>query len=145
MYVDESGFAATTQRAYGWAPRGRQVYGLRSGNRRPRTSLIAALQHKRLLAPVLFAGTCNTLAFNAWLRQALRPHLTANTVVVLDNASFHKSQETEQIITETGAKLLFLPPYSPHLMPIEHTFGTLKKNRAYHPHLTLDQIVCMSC
>ncbi len=121
------------------------MHGLRSGNRRPRTSLIAALQNKRLLAPVLFDGTCNTLAFNTWLRQALRPHLSADTVVVLDNASFHKSPETAQIIRETGAHLLFLPPYSPHLMPIEHTFGTLKKRRAYNPHLTLDQIVCMSC
>jgi len=145
LYVDESGFAATTQRDYGWAPRGQKVQGLRSGNRRPRTSLLAALRHKRLLAPWLLDGTCNSLIFNTWLRQALRPYLNADTVVVLDNASFHKSQETEQIITETGAHLLFLPPYSPHLMPIEHTFGTLKKRRAYHPHLTLDQIVCMSC
>ena len=92
---------------------------------------------------MLFPGTCNTATFNAWLVQELKPYLNAEAVVVIDNASFHKSKETERMVTETGAVLLFLPPYSPDLMPIEQTFGTLKKKRSYHPELSLDDIIKM--
>lgn len=141
FYVDESGFAPSTQREYGWADCGQKIYGFRSGERRPRTSLIAALCDKHLIAPMLFTGTCNTSIFNSWLEQELSPHLNENAVVVVDNAAFHKSKETEQIIKETGATLLFLPPYSPHLMPIEQTFGTIKKKRAYNAEIPLEQII----
>jgi putative transposase len=145
VYVDESGFSPTTQRDYGWAPRGVKVYGLRSGERRPRTSLIAALIDKRLAAPLLFDGTCNTAIFNAWLEQELCPMLNENCVVVIDNAAFHQSKTTHNLIAKTGAQLLFLPPYSPHLMPIEKTFGTLKRTRANLNTLPLDHIVNMFC
>lgn len=141
LYVDESGFAPTTQRDYAWAECGRKVYGYRSGERRPRTSLIAALADTQLIAPMLFSGTCNTATFNSWLEQELLPYLNDKVVVVVDNAAFHKSKETERIITETGATLLFLPPYSPHLMPIEQTFGTIKKIRKYNENLSLDDII----
>jgi transposase len=141
IYVDESGFAPTAQREYGWALRGVKVYGLRSGNRRPRTSLIAGLMGKRLTAPMLFEGTCNTAIFNAWLEQELCPVLNENTVVVIDNAAFHKSADTRELITSTGATLLFLPPYSPELNPIEKTFGTIKKHRAYNENLPIEDII----
>jgi transposase len=141
VYVDESGFAPTTERTHGWALKGQKVYGFRSGNRRPRTSLIAALVNKRLTAPLLFEGTCNTAIFNAWLEQELCPTLDENSVVVIDNAAFHKSKETSDLITATGATLLFLPPYSPELMPIEKTFGTMKKHRSYNEHLSIDEII----
>jgi putative transposase len=139
--VDESGFAPTAQREYGWAPRGVKVYGLRSGNRRPRTSLIAGLMGKRLTAPMLFEGTCNTAIFNAWLEQELCPLLNKNIVVVIDNAAFHKSAATRELIASTGATLLFLPPYSPELNPIEKTFGTIKKHRAYNENVPIEDII----
>ena len=145
VYVDESGFSPTAQRDYGWAPRGVKIYGLRSGERRPRTRLIAALIHKRLAAPLLFDGTCNTAIFNAWLEQELCPMLDGHCVVVIDNAAFHKSQATHAFITATGAQLLFLPPYSPHIMPIEKTFGTLKRTRAALNTLPLEHIINMFC
>ncbi len=143
IYVDESGFSPSTQREYGWALRGVKVYGLRSGNHRPRTSLIAGLMNKQLVAPLLFEGTCNTNIFNTWLQHELAPMLNENVVVVIDNAAFHKSSATREIIAATGAKLLFLPPYSPDLMPIEKTFGTLKKHRSYNHHLTIAEIINM--
>jgi transposase len=139
--VDESGFAPTAERQHGWAARGNKVYGLRSGNRRPRTSLIAALIGKKLAAPMLFDGTTNTAIFNQWLEEMLCPLLTANDVVVMDNAAFHKSQCTAELIAATGATLLFLPPYSPDIMPIEKTFGTLKRYRQYNNHLSIDQCI----
>ena len=117
------------------------MYGVRSGNRRPRTSLIAALTEQRLTAPLLFDGTCNTAIFNAWLKQELCPLLSENTVVVMDNAAFHKSATTRTLIESTGATLLFLPPYSPELNPIEKTFANLKRLRQYNENLSLDTII----
>lgn len=129
MYVDESGFSHSAVREYGYAPIGKKVHGVRSGHTRPRTSLIAARIGNALAATMLFTGTCNTDIFNNWLEQELAPYLNQNMVVVMDNAAFHKSEKTNQIIKSTGAELLFLPPYSPDLNPIENSFGTIKKNR----------------
>ena len=120
------------------------MHGFRSGNRRPRTSLIAGLVEKKLTAPCLFEGTCDTDTFNTWLEQMLVPELKPGTVVVLDNAAFHKSSTTKDIIENAKCDLLFLPPYSPDLMPIERTFGTLKRYRKYNNDLPIEHIVRMS-
>lgn len=141
VYVDESGFALTVTRRYAYAPKGQRVYGLRSGQRRPRTSLLAAHIGKTFVAPLLFDGSCNTALFNAWLAQELCPLLNACHVVVMDNAPFHKSALTQTLITRTGAALLFLPPYSPDLNPIEYDFATLKKRREYHEQDTLEFLI----
>lgn len=141
VYVDESGFAPTVTRRYAYAPKGQRVYGLRSGQRRPRTSLIAARMGQTFAAPLLFAGSCNTALFNAWLAKELCPLLNDTHVVVMDNVPFHKSATTHTLITTTGATLLFLPPYSPDLNPIEHDFATLKKLREYHEYDTLDHLI----
>src|SRR5262245_47219885 len=75
VYVDESGFATYVTRFYAYAPRGQRVHGVRSGLRASRTSLIAAWLTQSFVAPLLFAGTCNTAVFNAWLDQELCPLL----------------------------------------------------------------------
>jgi len=141
VYVDESGFAPAVTRRYAYAPKGHRVYGLTSGQRRPRTSLLAARVGPRLQAPLLFEGSCTTALFNAWLAQELCPLLHSNQVVVMDNAAFHKSALTHTLITATGATVLFLPPYSPDLNPIEHDFATLKRQREYREHEALDSLV----
>ena len=64
-------------------------------------------------------------------------------VVIMDNAAFHKSEKTKELIQNTGAELLFLPPYSPDLNPIENSFGTIKKNRSNYPNIPLEQIINM--
>jgi transposase len=76
-----------------------------------------------------FEGTCDTRVFSASLQTRLCSRLTAQHLVIMENATFHKSPETAQLIKETGATLLFLPPYSPDLNPIEHDFAALKKRR----------------
>lgn len=141
VYIDESGFAPTVTRCYAYAPKGQRVYGLRSGHRRPRTSLIAARIGKTFAAPLLFEGTCNTALFNAWLEQELCPLLNNTHVVIMDNVPFHKSPTTQTLLNRQGATLLFLPPYSPDLNPIEHDFATIKKIREYHEHDTLDHLI----
>ena len=141
VHIDECGFASSTARRYGYAPKGQRVDGLVSGHRRPRTSLIAAQMDGQLREPLLFEGTCDTVVFNAWLKTRLCPRLTAQHLVIMDNAAFHKSPETAELIKATGATLLFLPPYSPDFNPIEHDFAALKKRREYHDQTTLDDIV----
>jgi putative transposase len=117
------------------------VHGIRSGHTRPRTSLLAALIDNKLTAPMLFEGTCNAVIFNAWIEHMLAPHLDENCVVVMDNAAFHKSIKTRQLIYKTKARLLFLPPYSPDFNPIEQTFGTLKRKRSYQPDISIDDLI----
>ena len=141
VYIDESGFDPSVTRRYAYAQKGQRVYGRTSGHRRPRTSLIAARIGARLEAPLLFEGTCNTDVFNWWLETQLCPRLNAAHVVVMDNVAFHKSTKTRELIENTAATLLFLPPYSPDLNPIEHDFATLKCRREYDEHATLDSII----
>lgn len=79
--------------------------------------------------------------FNSWLKTRLCPRLTREHLVIMDNAAFRKSPETAYLIHHTGATLLFLPPYSPDLNPIEHDFAALKKHREYHETASIDEIV----
>lgn len=141
VYLDETGFDLTAQRDHGRAPPGQRVYGLRSGNRRPRTSLIGALVRGKLTAPMLFEGTTNTALFNDWIAQSLLPELSPGMTVILDNAAFHKSKTTEQLIRSAGCQLLFLPPYSPDLNPIETTWANIKNFRKHHHKLTLEEVI----
>ena len=141
VHIDECGFAPSTARRYGYASKGQRVDGLVSGHRRPRTSLLAARMDGRLQEPLLFEGTCDTAVFNAWLQARLCPRLKDHHLVIMDNATFHKSPETAQLIKETGATLLFLPPYSPDFNPIEHDFAALKKRREYQEHVAIDDLV----
>jgi transposase len=143
IYVDESGFDPCVTRRYGYGPKGQRIYGLVSGHRRPRTSLIAARIGTGFEEPFLFEGTCNAAVFNGWLARQLCPLLNEDHVVVMDNVPFHKGKRTAELIHGKGAALLFLPPYSPDLNPIEHDFGAIKKIREYKEHETLDNIVRM--
>lgn len=141
VYIDETGFAPAAWRTHGRGPVGERVYGEKPSGKRPRTSLIGGYRHNRLVAPVLFEGTCNTALFNTWLEQHLLPELQAGTVIVLDNATFHKSRTTWELAKARGCRLLFLPPYSPHLNPIEKLWANIKRAWSYAAHLTLDQLL----
>jgi transposase len=89
--------------------------------------VIAALKNKKLLAPMCFEGTCHTDVLNVWLKQELLPILTPGQVLILDNASFHQSATTQKLVASYGCEILFLPPYSPDLNPIEKCWANRKK------------------
>ena len=97
-----------------------------SGRRFSRESFIAGLYEGKFLAPMCFQGTCNTELFNIWLEKALLPNLSPGKVLILDHASFHRSEESKRIVERAGCKLLFLPPYSPDLNRIEKYWANLK-------------------
>ena len=142
VYVDETGFAISDFRRYAYAPKGVCVVDKISGSHRYKTtSLIAARIDGSMRVPVLFQGICDASAFNAWLEQMLCPLLNEKHVVILDNASFHKGTQTEQLIKQSGASLLFLSPYSPELNPIEKDFANIKRIRQYNAEATLDEII----
>jgi transposase len=75
--------------------------------------------NNKSIAPMVFNGSCNTELFNAWVEQFLIKELKRGQVVIMDNAAFHKSLKTKELIESVGCKLIFLPPYSPDLNPIE--------------------------
>jgi transposase len=75
---------------------------------------------------MLFEGACNTEVFNQWLEHMLIPQLLPGSVLVLDNASFHKSEHTRRLVEHCGCQLLYLPPYSADLNPIEKLWANLK-------------------
>lgn len=106
-------------------------------------SLLGAYLNKKLIAPMLFNGTCNTSIFNEWLKHFLLPSLTKPSVIILDNATFHKARSTLKLIKEAGHRLLFLPPYSPHLNPIENLWANIKRAWQYAQHLSIEQLINM--
>jgi len=133
VYFDETGFRKHAYRAHGWAKRGRKIYGDVSGCNRKCTNLIMAQRCKDYLAPMLFEGSCDHLVVNTWLEQTLMPLLQKPSIVIMDNAPFHKKNDIEAILSKHGHAFLPLPPYSPDFNPIEQTFGVLKKRRDYAP------------
>ena len=107
VYADESGFRDESFRRYGYAPKGEAVYGLISSQRTRTTTLLAARFQGTFTAPRLLEGGCKSADFNEWLAEAVCPRLTANHVLVLDNAMLHKTSRTRELIETTGASLLF--------------------------------------
>ncbi len=99
-----------------------------SGKRYARESFIAGLLGKKIVAPLCYQGTCDTNLFNFWLETFLLPALGPGHIIIMDNAAFHKSEKTKKIIADAQCTLLFLPPYSPDLNPIEQFWANLKAN-----------------
>lgn len=125
-YLDECGVDHRLYREYGRAPRGERLYQTVAGKRRGRTSIIAASQGSKLVAPLTFDGTCTTEVVDAYFARVLLPALPRGSIIVLDNARFHQSPTTAQLVADAGCELMFLPPYSPDLNPIEHLWAALK-------------------
>ena len=76
---------------------------------------------------MIFNGSCNTELFEIWVEKFLIEELNPGQIIIMDNAAFHKSKRTRELIESVGCRLIFLPPYSPNLNPIEKFWANMKK------------------
>ena len=126
VFVDEAGVDDTHDYPYGYCHQSERFYDLKLGHRTERISMVSGWSDRQVVAPMTFKGYCNTLLIEAWVEQILVPALKPNQVVVMDNASFHKSSRIRELIEQAGCELLFLPPYSPDFNKIEKYWARLK-------------------
>ena len=126
-YVDECGIDTYLYREYGYATCGQQVFGRISGRKYKRCSIVAAKITNKILAPFQYSGTMDSELFESWFSNQLLPSLDKGTVIVMDNASFHSKKRLIFAAQNAGCRLLFLPPYSPELNPIENFWAWLKR------------------
>ena len=110
----------------GWNRRGRCLLGKVPHGRWQTMTFLAALRVDRIDAPCVFDGPINGASFLAYVEQVLVPTLKPGDVVVIDNLGSHKGKAVRAAIRAAGAHLIFLPPYSPDLNPIEQVFAKLK-------------------
>lgn len=116
-------------RTHGYAKKGSRCFGTHDWGAKGRTNAIGALLGGILLTVSLFETTINTVIFNQWVLQDLIPKLPHESVVVLDNATFHKGVEMINALEFLGHTVLYLPPYSPDLNPIEKKWAQAKSRR----------------
>lgn len=110
----------------GWGPRGQRLRGFAPHGHWRTLTFLGALRCDQLTAPCVFDGPINGECFRAYVRQQLLPTLRPGDIVIMDNLGSHKSAAIRHAITAAGARLWFLPPYSPDLNPIEQAFSKLK-------------------
>jgi transposase len=113
-------------RTHGRCARGRRLVAKAPHGRWRTLTFLAALRHDRIAAPCVFDGPINGRSFLAYVEQCLVPALSQGDIVIMDNLGSHKGQAVRRAIRSTGAKLFFLPAYSPDLNPIEQVFAKLK-------------------
>ena len=126
VFIDETWTETNMAPLRGWSPRGERLHAkVPHGHWRTMTFL-AALRHDRVEAPWLLDGPINGETFRLYVDKVLVPTLRQGDIVVMDNLGSHKSKAVRRAIRAAGARLLFLPKYSPDLNPIEQLFSKLK-------------------
>jgi transposase len=126
VFVDETWAKTNMAPLRGWGPRGRRLIAKAPHGKWRTLTFLAALRHDRIEAPCVVDGPINGTSFAAWVEQFLAPALQPGDVVVMDNLGSHKGPSIRRAIRAAGAKLFYLPPYSPDLNPIEQVFAKLK-------------------
>lgn len=126
IFLDEAGACLNLTLDYGRSPRGQRVSGEKPTAKGQRISTVAALSGQGLETACCYSGTLNAEVFLYFLTYFLVPCLRPGQVVILDNASAHRDARVVPLIQTTGARVVYLPPYSPHLNPIELAWSKIK-------------------
>jgi transposase len=126
VFLDETGTATNMARRYGRCPSDERLVAAVPHGHWLTTTFIAGLRQSGVIAPLVLDGPMTGPAFRAYIEQFLAPALSPGDVVVLDNLAAHKVDGVRQAIAAAGAFVLYLPPYSPDLNPIEQLFAKLK-------------------
>jgi len=126
VFIDETWASTNMARLRGRAPKGERLrMGIPHGHWKT-TTLVAGLRLDGIAAPFVLDGPINREAFETYVARVLVPELRPGDIVVMDNLSSHKGPRVRQLIEAAGARLLYLPPYSPDFNPIENAFAKLK-------------------
>jgi transposase len=126
VFLDEAGVNLALIRLYARAPRGQRARGSRPHQRGKNVSMIGAISLERIITNLNLSGSIDGLTFEAFVIRKLIPKLWKGAVVIWDNYSIHKGKEIEKAIKKAGAKLIYLPPYSPDFNPIENCWSKIK-------------------
>ena len=126
VFVDETWIKTNMTPLRGWGERGKRLHGFAPHGKWRTMTFLAALRCDGLTAPYVLDGPVNGIFFRAWVEQQLVPTLKPGDVVIMDNLGSHKAKAIRKAIRAAGATLLYLPPYSPDLNPIEQTFSKIK-------------------
>ncbi len=140
VFLDETSTNTKLTKRCGWAPKGERYHSHAPFGSWKTQTFIAALRCYGLTAPWIVNAPMNKLIFEIYVETQLAPTLSRGDVVILDNVAFHKSEKVARIIKKCGAWLLFLPPYSPDLNPIELAFSKLKTLLRKQAARTYDEI-----
>jgi transposase len=127
IFLDETWATTNMARSQGRAPRGERLVAPVPYGHWHTTTFLCGLRHDGLVAPLVLDGAINGAAFLAYIEQMLCPTLRAGDIVICDNLGSHKVSGVREAIEACGASLLYLPPYSPDLNPIELAFSKLKR------------------
>jgi transposase len=126
VFIDETGAATDMARLRGRGPRGKRVVCKIPYGHWKTTTFVAALRRNAITAPFVVDRPMNGTIFRTYVERCLVPTLSPGDIVIMDNLTAHKVEGVRQAIEATGARLLYLPPYSPDLNPIEMAFAKLK-------------------
>lgn len=126
IFIDETWIKTNMTRACGWAAKGKRLTAHVPHGHWKTLTFLAGLRNDGIVAPFVLDGPINGEMFTAWVGQCLAPTLAPGDVVIADNLARHKGAPARQLIRDAGAHLLFLPPYSPDMNPIEMVFAKLK-------------------
>jgi transposase len=126
IFIDESGLSTKMARLRGWASEGERCHAAIPHGHWKTITFVGGLTLSGFIAPMLLDGPMDGECFRAWVEQMLAPVLKPGDIVVMDNLPAHKVAGVREPINKTGARLLYLPPYSPDLNPIENAFAKLK-------------------
>jgi transposase len=126
VFVDESWASTSMARRHGRCPRGERLRMSVPHGHWKTTTFIGGLRNSGIVAPYVVDCPVNRDIFEAWVEQALLAELRPGDTVIMDNLSSHKGPRVRELIESRGARLLYLPPYSPDFNPIENAFAKLK-------------------
>jgi transposase len=126
IFIDETSTNTKLTKHTGWSAKGQRLNSYTPFGSWKTQTFIAALRSHGLTAPWIVNAPMNGRIFETWVETQLAPTLSKGDIVILDNVAFHKSERARQLVRAKGAWLLFLPPYSPDLNPIEMAFSKLK-------------------
>jgi transposase len=126
VFVDEMGTNTSLSAIYAYSPRGYRAYACVPRNRGPNTTLLSSMTVKGVGPSLAVVGATTQVIFESYVEQVLAPTLESGQIVILDNLAAHKSLRAKELVEARGCELMYLPPYSPDLNPIEEAFSKIK-------------------